>query len=80
MVIYANVQSSMGGCGNQEDMPHLFLHCDYFRQLWIDFYDWLGFVVITPYYLSDHLSQFSVLGGFSKYKRSLLRLIWFSTV
>jgi hypothetical protein len=54
---------------------HLFIHSDGFRQLWIYIYDWLGFVMITPYYLSDHLSRFSVLGCFSKYKRDLLQLI-----
>ena len=28
-----------------EDVAHLFLHCDFFRQIWFDVYDWLGFVL-----------------------------------
>jgi len=80
VVISTNVKSCVGGCVNPENASHLFLHCGYFCQLWIVVYDWLHFFMVTRSYLSYHLSRFSVLRGFSKYKRNLLQLICLSTI
>jgi hypothetical protein len=74
-VILATVQSCVGGCGHMEDVTHIFVHCNIFVIFWIVVYDWLDVVMVTPYRISDHLTQFSVLGGFSKYKYGLLLLI-----
>lgn len=40
----------------------------------------LDFVIVALYRISNHLTQFSILGSFSKYKRDILILIWFSNV
>lgn len=63
-MIPASARSCVGGCGHMEDTVHFFLHCDCFRHIWIDVYDWLGVDMIIPYRISNQLSQFSVLGGF----------------
>jgi len=54
------------GCCNLEDISHLFLHCDSSCQIWFDVYDWLGFVLVTLFNISDHLGQFGSFIGFSK--------------
>lgn len=79
-MIPTSTQSCVGGCGHMEDTVHLFLHCDWFRHIWIDVYDWLGVDMVIPYRISNQLSHISVLGGFWKYKLILFHLIWCSTL
>jgi len=58
----------VGGCGSQENLDHLFLHCDSYRQIWSVVYNWLGFTMVNSYHISDHLiisirrsSSFSII-------------------
>jgi len=60
-------------------VSRLFLCCSFFCQIWLVFYDWLGFVLVTPLNISNHLAQFGFFGGFSKRKKHIIRLIWFSS-
>jgi len=79
-VIPATSQSFVGGCGTLENAAHLFLQCYFFRQIWTTVFDWLGFVMVALFRISDHLSQFGSFGGFSKRKLDTIHLILFSTV
>jgi len=69
-----------GGCNMIEDAKHLFLSCDFFGKLWYDISHWLGYHLVFPENVSDHLYQFSTFSGFSNGKRSALNLIWLSCV
>jgi len=74
-VLPVTSQRCVGGCGNLEDATHLFLHCNFFRQIWLAVYDWLGFVLVTPLNISYHLAQFGSFGGFSKRKKDIIHLV-----
>jgi len=49
----------------------------FFRQISVDVYDGVIFVLARPLIFSDHLAQFDSFGGFFKRKKDFLRLIWF---
>jgi len=57
-----------------------FRHCHGVCQVWIIVYVWLCLVNVPAYNILEHLTQFCVLGGFSKSKRDLPHLSWFSIV
>ena len=48
-------QQCVGRYENLEDAAHLFLHCDFFLQIWCAMYNCLGFVLVTSLNISDHL-------------------------
>lgn len=56
-------QLCAGDCDKMEDIDHLFLSCDFFRHLWHDIANWLGFSTMPPEHVSDHFLQFENLGG-----------------
>jgi len=53
----------------------LFLHCDFFCQIWFVVYDWLDFVLVKSFNISNHLTQFGSFGC----QKDIIRLIWFSS-
>jgi len=67
-----------GGSSTLEDATHLFIHCDFFRQIWFVVHNWLGFILVTRFNISDHLTKFGSVGGFPKRKKDIIRLVWFS--
>ena len=67
-------------CDSMESSNHLFLHCKNFGSVWYLIYRWLGISAAVPCYVPDHFNQFSYSGGISKVRRSILHVIWFSTV
>ena len=69
-----------GRCGYLETLNHLFLHCSTFGVVWYYIYCWLGISSVLPYAAADHFIQFSYVGDGSKVRKSLLHLIWFTTV
>jgi len=70
-VIPTTSQSCVGGCGNLENVAHLFLHYDFFGQIKTVVSDWLGFVMVTLFRISDHLALFSSFRGFSNANATL---------
>ena len=62
-VLQPNVELFVGGCGNLDDVNHLFLTCEIFGTIWFHIH------------VSNHLLQFRSPGGFSKNIRSVLHLI-----
>ena len=54
----ATSQSCVRGCGNLENAAHVFRYRDFFCQIWITVFNWLGFVMVTLFHISDHLVQF----------------------
>jgi len=79
-ILHPNAQLCVGGCSLIEDAKHLFLSCDFFGKLWYGISQWLGYQLVFPDNVSDHLYQFSTFSGFSNSKRSALNLIWLSCV
>jgi len=65
-VIQLNAQLCAGGCGNPEDVNHLFISCEFFEKISFDISNWLGVTKVHPTHVSYHLLQFRALGGFSK--------------
>ena len=77
-ILHPNAQLCVGGCSMIEDAKHLFLSGDFFGKLWYGISHWLGYHLVFPESVSDHLYQFSTFSGFSNSKRSTLNLIWLS--
>ena len=79
-VIDFDDQFCVGGCGLIETSTHLFLHCIHFSSVWNHILQWLGVVSAMPNDVTGHLNQFSLLGGVTKLRQSILQVIWFATV
>ena len=62
------------------DADHLFILCNFLIQIWDGVFNWLGFFVVKPTCVSDHLIQRVALESFSKYIMSVILLICLSTV
>lgn len=45
----------MRGYGILENSDHLFLHHDFYHQIWITVYNWLGLIMVKRSYLSFNL-------------------------
>jgi len=69
----------IGGCGSLEDVYHLFLHCDFYCQIWNSIY-MVGLYLGQSAHILDHLIHFVALGGYSKKLHVVLQLVWFLTV
>jgi hypothetical protein len=50
-----------GGCGLEKSMNHLFLNCNFFREIWYSILMWLGIHSVLPSDIVMHLLQF--VGG-----------------
>ena len=79
-ILHLNAQLCVGECGAIEDAKHLFLSCDFFGKLWHGISHWLGYNIMFPENVSDHLYQFGTFSGFSNNKHSTLNLICLSCV
>ena len=51
------------GCGFDESVSHLFLHCDSYGSLWWHIRAWIGVTGVVPHDISDHLFQFIHIQG-----------------
>jgi hypothetical protein len=66
--------------GSLENSSHLFLHCRSFGFVWNYIYRRIGISMVTPCYVADHFNQFTYVGGGAKARRSIIQMLWFSTV
>lgn len=70
----------VSGCGQVEDVNHLFLSCPIFGALWPLVRAWLGVEGVDSHAISDHFVQFIEYAGGLKLRRSLFHLIWLQCV
>jgi hypothetical protein len=68
--------SCVRGCGNDESVDHLFLHCNFFGAIWYHVRLWLGFSRVDHHNLRDHFLHFTYYLGGMKTRHSFLKLIW----
>jgi len=59
---------------------HLLFNCNFFGSVWNHILRWLGISAVMPCHGARHFIQFSVIGGAAKSKRSVLQVIWFTTM
>ena len=64
------------GCGHDESVSHLFLHCDSYGPLWWHIRAWIGVTGVDPHDISEHLFQFIHYTWNSTKRRSFLHLVW----
>jgi len=80
-IIGLNDSLCVGGCGLMETSSHLFLHCQFFGDVWHFIHLWLGVCSVIPNVAADYLNQFGFVGGnCSKRRLSIMQLIWYATV
>jgi len=70
----------VAGCNSVESSCHLFLYCNFFGSVWHFIYRWIDISVVIHPYVSDHFNLFSFGGVIEKRRRSILQIIWFTTV
>jgi len=63
------------GCGHVESVDHLFLHCNFFGDIWYQVRFWLGFLGVDHHNIGDHFLHFTYYLGGMKTRRSFLQLI-----
>jgi len=61
-VISAHTLLCVGGCGNLEEVDRLFLHYDFYRQIRNVVYNWLDFIMVNMFHISNHLINCVALG------------------
>jgi hypothetical protein len=66
----------VAGCGHDESVSHLLLHCDRYVALWRHIRTWIGVTGADPHDISEHLFQFIHYTGHSTKRRSFLHLVW----
>ena len=66
----------LAGCGQVEDMHHLFLSCPFFGALWPLVRNWLGIEGVEDQTVTTHVGQFIHYAGGSRARRSFFHLIW----
>lgn len=79
-VLDVEAQFCVADCGFLETSNHLFLHCNFSGSVWNVIVNWLGVVTVMPNDVQWHFIQFSLLGGVSRSKHSILQVIWFATM
>jgi len=79
-VIDSNAQICVSGCELIETSTHLFLHCNLFGSDWNHIFQWLGVITAMPQDVTGFFDQFSLLGGVTKSRQSILQVIWFATM
>ena len=80
-VLDFDAQICVDGCGFIETSTHLFLHCTLFGSVWNHIFQWLGVVSVLPQDVTGFFFyQFSLFGGVSKSRQSILQVIWFATI
>ena len=66
-------------CGSKENLAHLFLRCNIFGSIWYHIYKWMGVSTVIPFSVGDHFNQFTIDGGVTKARRSILQVLWYAT-
>jgi len=75
-IISMELRLCIAGCGQVEDLNHLFLSCPFSEALWPLVRDWFSVVGAETQVISDHFSQFIHYAGDRKSRRSFFHLIW----
>jgi hypothetical protein len=75
-VITIDNQLCVSGCGQNETIDHLIIHCPVFGNLWQLVKSWIGVYSVDPQQVTDHFYQFAHSSGGYAPRRSLLHLIW----
>jgi len=52
-----DVQLSAGGCGNQKEVDHPFLSCEFFRKIWIGISSWLDIHTVHSARVTDQCNS-----------------------
>jgi len=69
-------QLCVTGCGQNETIDHLIIHCLIFGVLWQQIKTWIGVFFVDPQHVIDHYYQFAYSSGSYALRRSFLYLIW----
>jgi len=56
----------VGGCDSLDTAPHLFLHCNFFGEVWHFIHRWLGVCSVIPSVSTDFINQFGFVVAFLK--------------
>ena len=75
-VITNDNQLCILGCGQQETIDHLIIHCNIFGDLWKHIKSWIGVYSVDPHQVTDRFNQFVYSSGGYAPHRSFLHLIW----
>jgi hypothetical protein len=75
-IISMEARLCLTGCGQVEDMDHLFLLCPFSSALWSLVRAWLDIQGVESQVISDHLPQFIHYASGLKSRRSFFHLIW----
>lgn len=75
-VINHENQLCVSGCGQQETIDHLIIHCNIFGDLWKHIKSWIGVYLVDPQQVTDHFYQFVHSSGAYALRRSILNLVW----
>jgi len=75
-VISNDNQLCVSGCGQQETIDHLIIHCNIFGDLWKLIKSWISVYLVDPLQVTDHFNQcVHSTGGYAP-RRLFLYLIW----
>jgi len=66
----------VSGCGHNETLEHIIIHCPIFGNLWQLVKSWLGVYSMDPQHVTDHFNQFVLSSGGYAPHLSFLHLIW----
>lgn len=64
------------GCGQNENIDHLIIHCPVFDNLWQYIKTWIGVFSVDPQQVMEHYYQFVHSWGGYAPRRSFLHLVW----
>ena len=75
-IISFDNQLCISGCGQNETIDHLLIHCPVFGNLWQLVKSWIGVYSVCPQQVTDHFYQFVHSSSGNARRRSFLQLIW----
>jgi len=75
-IISSDNQLCVSGCGQQETIDHLIIHCNIFGELWKFIKNLIGVYSVDPFQVTDHFNQFVHSSGGYAPRRLFLRLTW----
>lgn len=71
-------QLCLSCCGSLESKNQFFFTCNVLSYLWHLVYNWLDIWSVNPFGIVDHFAQFCGLADFSKFRLSIMHLLWFT--
>jgi len=81
LVLQPNLNLCAAGCDSVETTDHLFLHCNYFRNVWYHLTGhWLGISFVFPGRIQEFYLQFTQLAGMPRASYHYLKVIWLASV